>query len=68
MVRSLVFILGNMGDKELKEFIDGLNESVKFTSKADLILSIKKTRDCEPRVVKLERVFKYGKLKFKKAD
>jgi len=65
MVRLLVFIHGNMGDKELQEFIDGLNESVKFVGKSDIILSIKKTRDCEPKVLKLERVFKYGKLKYK---
>ncbi len=55
-------------DKEMEEFINGLNESVKFVERADIILSITRCRDCEPKVVRLERVFKYGKVEFKNVD
>lgn len=55
-------------DFNIGEFIKGLNESVKFLGKSDIVLSVKKTRDCEPVTVRLERVFKYGKVEFKNVD
>ena len=57
-----------MKDKELDEFIRDLNENVKFTTKSDMILRIKKCSNYEPKTIMLERVFKYGKVKYKNAD
>lgn len=55
-------------DFDMEEFIKALNESVKFLGRSDMILSVKKCRDCEPKTVRLERVFKYGKVEFKNVD
>lgn len=53
----------------MKDFIEALNKAVKFTGKDNIILKVKKTnKDSNPVVVKLERVFKHGEIKFKQVD
>lgn len=57
-----------MNNREIDKFIADLNESVRFAGKSSMILSVKRTKDCEPRTVKLERYFKFGKVTFKRCD
>jgi len=52
----------------MKDFIEALNKEVRFTGKDNIILKVKTKRDSNPVTAKLERVFKHGKVNFKKVD
>lgn len=52
-----------MDKKEVKDFIDGINESVNFTDSSDMVLSIKKCADCPPVVLQMQKSYKYGRFK-----
>jgi len=57
-------------DKEfnMEDYVMDLNESVKFVTKADMIISVTKCRDWGPVRMRLERVFRHGKAEFKNVD